>query len=639
MSSFDGTELREIYLSVPSYRKRWEGLLAKTDLVPEEGIPDYVVGVFDQNDSLIGTASLDGHIVKYVAIDPDHQGEAIANRLLSAIISRASEEGSPELTIFTKPEYAMLFTALSFSVIGRSDSAVMLENSGSSLASYKRYLTEERATASGRTGENAKDEIHQIFVHAPSYTDGDKTGVIVMNANPPSIGHLHLIRQSTSKVDRLFVIPLADNPATEFSYRSRRDSLIRSTSDLTNVTVLEGSRYCISAETFPSYFIKEIGRRADSHIRLDLDIFIRHIAPSLGATVRFVGEEPTDKLTARYNELMKELLPVCGIEVVEIPRLSGPDENPVSASIVRKLIKNGNLREVLTLVPMGSVPAVMAKAAAAALHRELDLTPKPGLVDKANSGSHSDMNYPLMVRSIVALEPIFEELASESMTDECPSSSVLQPIGKRGEAEMMKATGGVNTHRGALFSLGLIISAATWLLYKGRENVEEAISRLPETLPETVSRIASTFRRPLGTHGSQVAEEYGIPTAIDIAAGGFEDSFGDWRRVGNDHLRLLSIMAELDDSNVYHRGGREGSTFIKSRSRGILDRYKGARNLDSASLIDDLRKFDREAIVRNLSPGGAADMLALTFFLDSLLGIRFSPLREGEIPEGNNPKL
>lgn len=600
MDTFNGTELHRVYLDVPSARRRWEELLGLVSLTPGEE-PDYVVGVSDSDGRLVGTASLHQDIIKYVAIHPDHRGEAIANALVSDIISHAAGLGVFDLVIFTKPEYASLFTDLSFSIVGRSATSVMLERSVCGLFSYKKYL-EKRQEAAG------------------CCNGAGRTGVIVMNANPPTKGHIYLIKECAAKVSHLFIIPLADNKNTLFSYNTRRNALTKAVSSLSNVTVVEGSRYCISASTFPSYFIKELSERTESHIRLDLDIFASHIAPSLGADIRFVGEEPTDPLTARYNELMKQILPLRGIEVVEIPRLKDSTDNPVSASRVRASLADMRVTDAVRLLPAASIPAVLAKAAVTALKKELDLTPKPGLVDKENSGAHSDMDYSVMLRSIVSLESVYERIAEASMNGVLPDALILGPIGIDGERAMLEATGGVNTHRGALFSLGLAVSATAFLLSSKDRNDMECDSDMAfsaDKLSGIISRIADTFNRPAGTHGAVVREKHDIPTAIDMASDGYSQAFMKWRHIENPHLRLLVIMSELEDSNIYHRGGKDGAEYVRQTSCDILD--DTALCADQDSLCKAMSRFNEECVRRWLSPGGCADMLALTFYLDSVI--------------------
>lgn len=585
MNFFDGAELREIFLSVGSMRRRWEALLSTSGLQPEAD-PDYTVGVFDAEDNLIGTASLHQDIIKYVAISSEHRGESIANTLISALWSHVADRGISDLVIFTKPEYADLFTDLSFKLIGRTRDAVMLESSLKPLKAYTDYLRAEREKR---------------------VRPGEKAGVIVMNTNPLTEGHLYLIKYAAGEVDRLFIVPLADNSATQFGYPSRRRALLRATRNMENVTVLEGSRYCISSATFPSYFIKERTRLTDTHIHLDLDIFLRHIAPALGAKVRFAGEEPADPLTARYNELMKRILPENGIEVREIARLRAGSGKIISASAVRSSLANLRLNEVLDYVSVASLPAVLAKAVAIALGKELELTPKPGLIDRNNSGAHKDMDYQTMLRSIEALEPIFERISEVSLMNEPADATLLQPIGREGEQLMFSATGNVNTHKGALFSLGLAISAVSHILYKTRD----AAKLTPANISDTISKIAATFSRPVDTNGAAVASKYGVPTAIDAACAGYADAIERWADIPDSHIRLLTIMSEMADSNVFHRGGPSGDTFIRQRSRDLLTK--------AGNCTLELEKFDRECIERNISPGGSADMLALTYFIESVI--------------------
>ena len=124
---------------------------------------------------------------------------------------------------------------------------------------------------------------------------------------------------------------------------------------------------------------------AEAQAELDLDVFARHLAPALGAVKRFVGTEPADALTAAYNRTMKRLLPGRGIEVVEMERGKEPR--------VRTLLKEGNLRDALPLVPSADLPYMLAYLAYRALVMELELAPKPGLVDPFDSGSHKDMDF------------------------------------------------------------------------------------------------------------------------------------------------------------------------------------------------------------------------------------------------------
>ena len=128
--------------------------------------------------------------------------------------------------------------------------------------------------------------------------------------------------------------------------------------------------------------------RTSTHITLDLDLFARHIAPALGVKTRFVGSEPIDELTARYNELMQEQLPQHGIEVKTVERLTEGGQ-AVSASRVRQALADGSLNQASALVPATTVPYLIAHLATDALRVELNTTPKPGLVDRNDNGAHT----------------------------------------------------------------------------------------------------------------------------------------------------------------------------------------------------------------------------------------------------------
>lgn len=427
-----------------------------------------------------------------------------------------------------------------------------------------------------------------------------RVGCIVVNANPMTIGHLYLIEKAAAETDTLFVIPVADDIDGGFSYRCRVRILRRATAHLPSVQVVEGSPYAVSRSTFPSYFIKELSDVTAAHISLDLDLFLRHIAPALSVDVRFVGTETKDPLTAAYNEEMHRRLPSAGIELREIPRLAtGCDGLPVSASWVRELIDSGRSGEALSLVAEAAIPNVLARAASVALQGELDLTPKPGLVDRANSGAHRDMDYPMMMRSITALEPVFARLAEIAINGE-PDAADLQTIGIEGERRMLEATGGVNTHRGALFSIGLAVVAAARIHSLGRCLTISAIRKM-------ISSIACRMPRSEGTHGDGVRKRYGIPGALEAARDGYPEA-AHVASMSDPHRMLLSLMSRIEDSNVWHRAGADGAAYVKTVSRQAL-------KVSESEMPELLRQLDADFMARRISPGGAADMLALAFFL------------------------
>ena len=561
-------EIRELRLTIPRHRQMVERFLAANGLRIDN--VDYYAGVFSiDGDEILAGGGLVGNVIKCIAVSSDLRDEGLSNRLISHLISVAHDRGYQNIKVFTKPSNRSIFESLSFRLLAEAPQAIFMETGAKGIDDYCRYLQSLR-----EDGEN---------------------GVVVMNANPFTIGHRYLLEQASMRVAHLYVIAVKED-ASLFSYQERLSMIKQGCADLKNVTVCEGSDYAISAVTFPTYFLKELSEASETQMRLDLDLFRRHIVPALNASVRFVGSEPTDVLTCRYNELMQEML--SRVETIERKSIK---EKPISATDVRKALSEGSLRNVLSLVPVTTVPYLVVQFAIRALTLELDTTPKPGLVDLHDNGSHRDMNYDLMMRSIHALRPHFVEVATAPFVTLQQYVSDLQAIGKQAEKDMLVVTGGVNTHKGAFFSLGITIAAAR-------------IS--PNDIQTGIKEIAKLFPKTKNTHGSEAVNQYHIKGALDNAVEGYSQLFSDWlpyyQKERNEqyalHKTLLRIMATLDDTNIYHRTDADTALWVKRQATEVLDDFS----------IDKLEAMNKEFIIRNISPGGCADMLALTLFIDSI---------------------
>ncbi|MDE6099112.1 MAG: GNAT family N-acetyltransferase [Muribaculaceae bacterium] len=572
-----GVEIREIPMSLRSSLDAIDGLLSANNLRRDEMSVYY--GIFDSEDTLVGGGGLDTRhgIIKCVAISPDYRGSGVANSLISRLRAEARLHGFNRITVSTKPEYEVLFRDLAFHPVGSTDEAVLLESTARGLKDYLESLSAHR-----KAGRN---------------------GIIVMNANPFTIGHRYLVASSAAKVDNLYVLVVEDDRSI-FPYSIRRKMVEKGTGDLPNVTVLSTGAYSVSTETFPSYFLKQRDDATDVSIKLDLDIFVRHIAPALGATVRFAGSEPADPLTARYNELMAEILPKHGIEFREIERIGDSGSLVVSASRLRKYLADGEFEDALGIY--GSDPAILlAWLARNALTAELDLTPKPGLVDRHDNGAHTDMDYRLMLRSIDALTPGLMEIAAET------GSEPNIDAGIRTENHMFEATNGINTHKGAIFAMGLTLYCANKLIRHGRRLT-------PESLSMEIAAAAAGLKGGHNTHGETVRKNTCSKAgALEMARSGYASLFNSWlpflrsNRNGQLalHRLLLKIITELDDTNVLHRAGESGAAWLRNRAGEVLE------NCSLASV----EALNRDCIERNISPGGAADMLALTILIDSIV--------------------
>lgn len=582
---FGDFEIRELPLSLTATKKKVESFLLSQGLRMEN--LDRYFGIFDMNDNLVGGGGLQENVVKCIALSESTRNESLTNPLMSRIREAAMADGHYDLLLFTKPENQRIFESLAFHTVGKADKALLLESNPRGISGYCKKL-------SGILPQSKES----------------RNGVIVMNCNPLTKGHMFLIEAAAKQVDFLFIIPVMEGDS-EYSYAERTAMMKAATKDIRNTAVCPGSQYSISQATFPTYFLKDLNDAAKTHIELDLDIFSNHIAPALNASVRFVGTEPLDALTCEYNAVMKRILPSKGIEVVEIERQSLNDI-VISASKARTLAETGNASEALKLLPETSVPYLLAHTACLSLKKELEATPKPGLVDRNDNGSHTDMDFSIMSRSIEALKPYFTEFSRLGTDTSLPSHDAVAKAGMEAEKAMKSATGGVNTHRGALFCIGLTTIAAA--------NAYHNTGRIEENgLRDRITRLASGFAGEKDSHGGEARRKYGLKGAAEMAQDAYSELFSEWlpfyrsvkERNDGAILTLLKIMSTLEDTNLYHRGGEEGAAFAKETARDLLKDCKASA----------LEKANADFIARNLSPGGAADMLALTFFIDSVLHI------------------
>lgn len=616
-------EIRQLPLTLRAYRQRVERFLAENSLRLDD--VDYYAGVYAVgDDELLAGGGLKGNVIKCIAVGNRLRDEGMSNRLVSHLISRAHEQGFTTIRVFTKPDNLQIFESLSFRLLATSPKAILMET-GDGLKRYCNLLSTISSTESISTRISTEtmykgESISHSSLPAPR---SSKKGVIVMNANPFTRGHRYLIEQAARQVDHLFVMAVKEDLST-FGYEERLAMIQAGCRELNNVSVVEGSDYAISATTFPTYFLKQMSDASDTQMMLDLDLFARHIAPALQASVRFVGSEPTDRLTRRYNELMEQLLPEKGIEVIEIERLLMPSESDeieqdtaISASAVRRFLNEGSLLKAAALVPPTTLPYLIAHLATQALQTELDTTPKPGLVDKHDNGAHRDMDYALMLESIRALHPYFLKLSLLGFQDQQPETEQIRTIGIEAEKAMLEATRNVNTHKGALFSLGLAVVAAAQMMKSMQKEEKRGKTPNVTSLQHIIKQLACQFPKAEGTHGSSVIGKHLVKGALANAQQGYAQLATDWlpyyQQLRYDeyqcHKTLLHIMSQLDDTNIYYRKDAMTVARVKQLSEELLADFS----------VDKLSAMNEQFIDENISPGGSADMLSLTVFIHSIL--------------------
>lgn len=275
-------------------------------------------------------------------------------------------------------------------------------------------------------------------------------------------------------------------------------------------------------------------------------------------------------------------------------------------------------RQLLT--PEAGPERSLAALAVHCLKLEVETYPKPGLVSQVDSGAHRDMDAALLHRSADSLAPFFADLASAGAAG--AEMDRLRIIGIAAERTMLAATAGINTHRGAIFGLGLLCAAA---------GLRAAYS-IPHPLGKIVAKRWGTAilsgPLPLHSHGAQAARLHGAGGARLEAARGLPSVYGialpalraarmlapDGDAEAARVQTCMTLIARVDDTNLLHRGGIEGLRFAQAQAAAFL----AAGGIGQADWREQAALMHGNFVARNLSPGGCADLLAMALFVDRL---------------------
>lgn len=295
-------------------------LVTSQGLLFEEGCDD-VVGIYEGG-RLAATAARAGCVLKMFAVEPDHQGGAVLGALATELVRLGRAAGEESFFVFTRPEHAQSFEAIHFRLLATHSRAALLEFGGG----LEAYL--DRHAALRRPGRH---------------------GASVVNGNPFTLGHQHLVETASRRVDTFYLFVVREDRSV-FPFAARFRLAAEATRHLPNVVLLDTSRYAVSAATFPRYFLKRLDEVAVAQMQLDVRLFAAHLAPFFGIGTRFVGTEPFDATTAAYNGAMREVLPQYGVALVEIERLKG-DEGPISATRVRTALARRDFDALRRMVP------------------------------------------------------------------------------------------------------------------------------------------------------------------------------------------------------------------------------------------------------------------------------------------------
>ena len=330
-------------------------LLQTAGLELPEGV-SYGLGYYEDA-SLEGVGFLAGNVLCGICIHPSRQRAGLASGIVSRLVQHAAAQGMHKLMLFSSPAEMLKFQELGLKLVARSPHAVLLEYGQPDCATWLEHMRHviaqrKQATPSLPPG-----------LSLSSLQGGDRSGAIVMNANPFTRGHLHLVRTALLSCAYVYVF-VVEEEASVFPFDVRLALVRRGLAQEPRAIALPAGPYMVSRASFPAYFT---GKTALSRIHAELDsaIFAVRIAKELDIGVRFVGQEPYCSVTAAYNAAMQEILPQHGVKCVEIERLHCAS-TAISASRVRQLLagsdRDSAWDELRTLVPETTLDFLQSEA-------------------------------------------------------------------------------------------------------------------------------------------------------------------------------------------------------------------------------------------------------------------------------------
>lgn len=265
-----------------------------------------------------------------------------------------------------------------------------------------------------------------------------------------------------------------------------------------------------------------------------------------------------------------------------------------------------------------------------AMLQEVNLTPKPGLVDRVSNGAHRDMTLQHFYQSAEAISPYFKAFIQAGITHyQQPETEILaliRPIGIACEQAMFTATHQINTHKGSIFSLGLLCVAIGRTLANQQPLSANSLCKQVARFCQGMTERELQRQNTQLTAGQRLFIQHGLTGARGEAESGFQTvltvSLPVYLELCQQnipqelalHQALLNLLAHNDDTNVVSRGGLEGLSWLKNHAQQLIN-SGGIFNTQSIQLIEE---FDQLCIEKNLSPGGSADLLILTWFLAQL---------------------
>ncbi|KGK91522.1 citrate lyase ligase [Desulfosporosinus sp. HMP52] len=329
-----GAQVARVNLKDKTERDEVESFLGEFGLILDRDV-DYTFVIRNEEPSpqfslterapIVATCSKAKNVLKCFAIAHDLRGEGMAATLVTALIDRLFSEGIHHYFVYTNPCQVKIFSALGFKFVHQNQAVALLENG---IYDIRQHLEGLKAKYEIGAGERA---------------------ALVMNCNPFTLGHQFLIEEAANNHGEVLVF-IVEEDKSLFPFATRLALVSEGTKHLPNVKIIPSGEYIISAATFPAYFIREEGERLQAYAELDAAIFGKYFCSSFQILKRYVGEEPYCPVTKAYNETLKKVLPIYGVELEEIRRRPFGDE-PISASRVRSLLREGETANLINLLP------------------------------------------------------------------------------------------------------------------------------------------------------------------------------------------------------------------------------------------------------------------------------------------------
>jgi [citrate (pro-3S)-lyase] ligase len=299
---------------------------------------DCTVILYNLNDEIIGTGSYKNQTLKYVVVAGKFR-ETTAFPLIVSYLSDKILEKNERCFVFTKPQTSPMFEGLGFKEIANAEPLFsVLEFGYKNIGDYQDYL------------RNIKRE-----------TTTDNIAAIVVNCNPFTLGHKYLIEKAATESELLYLF-VVEEDFSVFPYEARLKIIKEGIKHLDNVVVIATGPYIVSGSIFPNYFLKleSWNLISQKQAELDVKIFAKYIVPVLGLKKRYVGTENYCRTTQAYNDAMSDILPEAGCELIVVDRKAigknrvGKEPNCISASKVRKAMKEGSIKDVMEFLPQST---------------------------------------------------------------------------------------------------------------------------------------------------------------------------------------------------------------------------------------------------------------------------------------------